>query len=149
MVGPRPLSFDVTAAHPADVCDGRSLTIAGWFFFPDDPALLGRRPVTMTLLAGGSYDKRYNHATIADCPGYSAAEHLAALGSIVLLLDHLGVGEAAGFPSNDKRRAALSLWPRMLRSISSMRDWRKAICTRTCRRWQMLRGSGAATRWAG
>jgi pimeloyl-ACP methyl ester carboxylesterase len=56
----------------------------------------------MTLLAGGSYDKRYHHAVIPGHPGYSAAEHLAALGNIVLLTDHLGVGESARLPDQKK-----------------------------------------------
>jgi len=97
-VGPIPLSFDVTAALGLDLTGGDTIAISAWLFFPDDPAQLGDRPVTMTLLAGGSYDKRYHHAVIPGHPGYSAAEHLAALGNIVLLADHLGVGESSKLP---------------------------------------------------
>jgi len=98
-MGPIALWFDVTDTLPATVTAGERLGIAAWLFFPDDPAALGERPVTMTLLAGGSYDKRYHHAMIPGHPGYSAAEHLAGLGNIVLLADHLGVGESSRAPN--------------------------------------------------
>jgi alpha-beta hydrolase superfamily lysophospholipase len=64
--------------------------------------MLGDKPVTMALLNGGSYDKRYFHIEIPGHPGYSAAQHLAALGNIVLALDHLGVGESTRVPSQKK-----------------------------------------------
>jgi alpha-beta hydrolase superfamily lysophospholipase len=98
MPGPIPLSFDVTDALPADAAVGRRIAISAWLFFPDDPAQLGDRPSAITLGAGGSYDKRYHHAVIEGHPGYSAAEHLAALGNVVLLHDHLGVGESTRLP---------------------------------------------------
>ncbi|CAN7644104.1 hypothetical protein LJR225_005028 [Phenylobacterium sp. LjRoot225] len=94
MPGPIPLSFDVTEALPAAATGGRRAAISGWLFFPDDLGRLGGRPAAITLGAGGSYDKRYHHAEIEGFPGYSAAEHLASLGNIVLLSDHLGVGES-------------------------------------------------------
>lgn len=94
-MGPVPIRFDVTDGLPAAVTDGQSITIAAWLFWPDDLTLLGDRPVTMTLLNGGSYDKRYFHVQIPGRSGYSAAEHLAARGNIVLLMDHLGVGESS------------------------------------------------------
>lgn len=97
-MGPIPLSFDVSLALGAELTGGQSIAISGWLFFPDDPAELGERPVTMTLLGGGSYDKRYHHAVIPSHSGYSAAEHLAALGNVVLLADHLGVGESSRLP---------------------------------------------------
>jgi hypothetical protein len=92
------MSFNVSHALPSEVTQGEALAISGWLFFPDDLSILGERPVTMTLLAGGSYDKRYHHAVIPGHPGYSAAEHLATLGNIVLLADHLGVGESSRAP---------------------------------------------------
>lgn len=101
-MGPIPLSFDVTDALPAEVTQGTRLAISAWLFFPDDLSLLGTRPVTMTLLAGGSYDKRYHHAVIPGHPGYSAAEHLAGLGNIVLIADHLGVGESSRAPEQKR-----------------------------------------------
>lgn len=102
-MGPIPLSFDVTEALPANVTQGQQLAISAWLFFPDDLSTLGERPVTMTLLAGGSYNKRYHHAVIPGHSGYSAAEHLARLGNIVLLADHLGVGESSKAP--DQKQA--------------------------------------------
>jgi hypothetical protein len=101
-VGPISLTFDVTSALGAELTDGQTICICAWLFFPDDSAQLGDRPVTMTLLAGGSYDKRYHHAVIPGHPGYSAAEHLAALGNVVLLADHLGVGESSRLPVQKK-----------------------------------------------
>lgn len=98
MAGPIPLSFDVTEALPAEASEGRRILISCWLFFPEDPAKLADRPAAITLGAGGSYDKRYHHAVIEGHPGYSAAEHLAALGNIVLLHDHLGVGESTRLP---------------------------------------------------
>jgi hypothetical protein len=97
-MGPIALSFDVTAALPEEVTEGRPTAIAAWLFVPDDRSLLGRRPVAMALLAGGSYDKRYYHVQVPGRSGYSAAEHLASRGDIVLLLDHLGVGESTRVP---------------------------------------------------
>lgn len=106
-MGPIELAFDVTDALPADASEGRRIAIAAWLFFPDDPAKLGERPVTITLLAGGSYDKRYHHAVIPGHPGYSAAEHLADLGNIVLLADHLGVGGSSRLPDQKKATRAI------------------------------------------
>ena len=102
MPGPIPLRFDVTAALPADAADGQTIVISGWLFYPRDIKLLGEKSVSMTLTAGGSYDKRYHHAVIPGHPGYSAAEHLAARGNIVLLTDHLGVGESSRLPQQCK-----------------------------------------------
>jgi hypothetical protein len=101
-MGPIPLSFDVAPALPADVTEGRPTRIAAWLFLPDDLALLGPRPVTMVLLAGGSYDKRYWHVQVPGRSGYSAAEHLAGLGNVVLIADHLGLGESTRVPQQKK-----------------------------------------------
>ncbi len=101
-MGPIPLNLDVTDALPAEVTGGRPTMISAWLFFPDDLSLLGERPVTMALLAGGSYDKRYHHVVIDGHEGYSAAEHLAGQGNIVILLDHLGVGESSRVPDQKK-----------------------------------------------
>jgi pimeloyl-ACP methyl ester carboxylesterase len=97
-MGPIELTFDVTAGLPADVTEGQTVTIAGWLFLPDDTALLGQRPVTMVLLNGGSYDKRYFHVEIPGHPGYSAAKYLASRGNVVLVLDHLGMGGSTRVP---------------------------------------------------
>lgn len=101
-MGPIDLSFDITSELPGDVTGGRQTVISAWLFFPDNIALLGERPVTMSLTAGGSYDKRYHHIEIPGHPGYSAAEHLAGLGNIVILTDHLGVGGSSRVPDQKK-----------------------------------------------
>ena len=56
----------------------------------------------MSLLSGGSYDKRYHHVVIPGHAGYSAAEHLTGLGNIVLLTDHLGVSGSTRVPDQKK-----------------------------------------------
>ncbi|MDB5973092.1 MAG: hypothetical protein JWQ90_5542 [Hydrocarboniphaga sp.] len=97
-MGPISVSFDVTDALPADVTQGRPTSIAAWLFFPDDLSKLGSKPVTMVLLNGGSYDKRYFHVEVPGRTAYSTARHLAALGNIVLVPDHLGMGESTRVP---------------------------------------------------
>jgi pimeloyl-ACP methyl ester carboxylesterase len=101
-MGPIPLSFDVTDDLPPEATAGRRISIAAWLFLPDDLSKLGPEPVTLTLLNGGSYDKRYFHIQIPGREGYSAAEHLAALGNIVLVPDHLGVGESTRLPEQKR-----------------------------------------------
>ena len=116
-MGPIELSFDVSDALPAEVTAGQRLGISAWLFLPDDLSRLGELPVTMTLLAGGSYDKRYHHAVIPGHPGYSAAEHLAARGNIVLLADHLGVGGSSRAP--DQTKATRHICARAMHSAVS------------------------------
>jgi hypothetical protein len=101
-MGPIPLSFDVTSALPEDVTGGLPTRIAAWLFVPDDLSLLGQRPVSMVLLAGGSYDKRYFHFEVPGREGYSCAEYLAGKGNIVLVADHLGVSESTRVPDQKK-----------------------------------------------
>lgn len=103
MADPIAVTFDVTDALPADAVGDARATIAGWLFLPPKPLPPESRPTVMVLTAGGSYDKRYHHAVIPGHPGYSAAEHLSMLGNIVLLTDHLGVGESSRLP--DQKRA--------------------------------------------
>lgn len=101
MTNPVAIDFDVTDALPADAVGGAKVTISAWLFLPESSAL-PERPVAITLIAGGSYDKRYHHVQIAGRRGYSAAEHLASLGNIVLLTDHLGVGQSSRLPDQKK-----------------------------------------------
>jgi len=101
-MGPIELSFDITGDLPAAVTEGRQTNISAWLFFPDDLSMVGEKPVTMSLTAGGSYDKRYHHVVIPGHPGYSAAEHLAGLGNIVALTDHLGIGGSSRVPDQKK-----------------------------------------------
>jgi pimeloyl-ACP methyl ester carboxylesterase len=77
------------------VTAGKRIHIAAWLFYPDDARKLGDRPVTMVLLNGGSYDKRYFHVEIPGHPGYSAAQHLAALGNIIAADDAIAAETAA------------------------------------------------------
>lgn len=89
---PIAVTFDVTDALPADITSHGRLHVAGLVFVPLDRQFLSGNVTIITLLHGGSYDKRY-----FDIPmeGFSAARHLCDLGNIVLVLDTLGVGESA------------------------------------------------------
>lgn len=84
---PTPLTFDVTAG----VGTGERLTQAAWAFMPAQSA---DTAAVLLCLPGGLYDKRYWHMLIDGHPAYSFAEHLAAAGFCVIVLDHLGVGES-------------------------------------------------------
>lgn len=85
---PNRLSLDVSAVAEGD----QTLTQAAWLFAPEDPA--SARGV-LVCLAGGTYDKHYWHLEVEGHPGYSFGEHLAALGYVVIALDHLGVGDSS------------------------------------------------------
>jgi len=98
---PIAIDFDVTDSLPDTAADAVRVIISGWLFLPSKPAD-PTRPVAIVLIAGGSYDKRYHHVHIPGREGYSAAEHLAALGNIVLLTDHLGVGQSSRLPNQKK-----------------------------------------------
>lgn len=99
--------IDVTDALPADVSDGARIEIAAWIF-PPDRARAPDVPTTIALLNGGGYDKRYHHFQVPGRSGYSAAEALAARGHMVILPDHLGVGDSSRLPVQKKatRRVA-------------------------------------------
>lgn len=101
MTNPIAIDFDVTDALPADAVGEARVTISGWLFLPGTPAY-PVKPAAIVLIAGGSYDKRYHHVQVPGRDGYSAAEHLAALGNIVLLTDHLGVGQSTRLPDQKK-----------------------------------------------
>lgn len=81
------LTFDVSAITPEE-----QLSQTAWLFTPPEPA--SARAILLCL-AGGTYDKHYWHLEVPGHPGYSFGEHLAALGYVVVALDHLGVGESS------------------------------------------------------
>jgi alpha-beta hydrolase superfamily lysophospholipase len=83
---PAELSFNV------DACiGGTTATQAAWLFAPADP---GRAKAVLVCLAGGSYDKHYWHLEVPGQPRYSFAEHMQALGYVVVAVDHLAVGDS-------------------------------------------------------
>jgi pimeloyl-ACP methyl ester carboxylesterase len=88
------LTLDVTAALPPPVAGDSARHIAAWIFLPE-PGRITSRPTMVTLLHGGTYDKRYWHCCIAGDDSYSAAEFLRDQGHVVVLLDHLGIGESS------------------------------------------------------
>jgi pimeloyl-ACP methyl ester carboxylesterase len=96
-----PIKVDVTSALPRAVTAGATIEVAAWIFAPAE----GRAPAvpsTIALLNGGTYDKRYFHVEVPGRTGYSAAEALAERGHLVILLDHLGIGESTRAPDQMK-----------------------------------------------
>lgn len=89
MIEPVDLRIDVSAALPAAITGGEPLEIALWLFLPDR---LPERPAVISLLNGGTYDRRYFHFDVPGRSDYSCAEYLRARGHIVVLPDHLGIG---------------------------------------------------------
>lgn len=92
-----PVKIDVTSALPAEVTQDCRIEIGAWVF----PAT-GQPPSTpsvIALLNGGSYDKRYFHVQVPGRADYSAADALAERGHVVVLLDHLGIGESSRLPA--------------------------------------------------
>jgi len=102
--------IDVTDALPKEVTEGARIEIAVWVFPPASdraPDL----PTSIVLMNGGTYDKRYHHFHVPGKDDYSAAEALAGRGHLVILPDHLGVGESSRLPDQKKatrRIAALA-----------------------------------------
>jgi len=86
---PVDVRIDVSAALAPEITGGAPLHIAAWVFVPD---CLPERPTVVTLLNGGTYDRRYFHSEVEGRDGYSCAEYLRARGHVVVLPDHLGVG---------------------------------------------------------
>ena len=92
-------ALDVTDALPAEVTQGSRVSIAAWMFAPPTLTRIDGKPAVIALLNGGTYDKRYFHFEVPGEKGYSCAEALRDQGFIVVLLDHLGVGESSRVPS--------------------------------------------------
>lgn len=58
------------------------------------PALLGAHPTLLVCWPGGSYGRAYWDLRPASGSGYSAAEHWARQGYVVVVADHLGVADS-------------------------------------------------------
>lgn len=96
------VKIDVTDALPQDAADGARVEIAAWVF-PPASRRVPSFPTSVVLMNGGTYDKRYHHFHVPGKDGYSAGEALARRGHLVILPDHLGVGESSRLP--DQRKA--------------------------------------------
>ena len=79
MTEPLDLRIDVAAALPIEITGGEPLHIAAWVFLPDT---VPERPTVISLLAGGTYDRRYFNASVPGRSDYSLAEYLRARGHI-------------------------------------------------------------------
>lgn len=75
------------------------MLIAVWVFLPD---AVPEHPTVITLLSGGTYDRRYFDFNVSGRGDYSLAEYLRQRGHVVILPDHLGVG-ASGKARNQKQ----------------------------------------------
>ena len=91
--------IDVTDGLPREISGGERLLISAWVFIPAHVKRVDGKCVAIVLLNGGTYDKRYWHVSVPGQSGYSMAEYLQKRGNVVVLLDHLGVGESSR-PSN-------------------------------------------------
>ena len=83
------MTVDVTDKVPLDGAHH----VSTWVFPPEGAQ--GPVPV-LFCLPGGSYTKAYWHLEVPGRPGYSFGEHLAAMGMLVIAVDHLGVGDSSG-----------------------------------------------------
>jgi alpha-beta hydrolase superfamily lysophospholipase len=92
-------SVDVTEGLPQEISQGERLFISAWVFMPAPTRLVAAKNAVVVLLNGATYDKRYWHLSVPGRSGYSMAEYLQERGHVVVLLDHLGVGESSR-PSN-------------------------------------------------
>ncbi len=96
---PHSLKIDVTGRISPEITQGKSLSVAVWLFTPERMRLdSGGRPTVVTLLHGGTYDKRYFHAQVPGRNDYSLAEYLSGRGYFVVLPDILGIGDSSRAP---------------------------------------------------
>ena len=107
MTDPLDLRIDVAAALPAEVTGGEPLHVAAWVFLPDR---VPDGPSVITLLNGGTYDRRYFHFAVPGRTDYSLAEYLRSRGHIVILPDHLGI-----VASKTERAQQHQIWPMLRR----------------------------------
>ncbi len=98
MTPPISLSLEVSAALPDEITCGEAIFISAWVFLPD-PHSIPDTACVISLLNGGTYDKRYFHFEVPGRRDYSLADYLRARGHIVILTDHLGVGESSRSPN--------------------------------------------------
>jgi alpha-beta hydrolase superfamily lysophospholipase len=87
--------IDVTAGVAEEISQGERLFVAAWIFVPRATKRADGKDVVFAFLNGATYDKRYWHVSVPGSSGYSMAEYLQERGNIVVLLDHLGVGESS------------------------------------------------------
>jgi hypothetical protein len=129
------LSIDVSHTLHEEVLQGETAAVAAWVFVPHKPASLAGRVPVIALLNGGTYDKRYFHFSVPgrEAEGYSAAEALCDKGYVVVLTDHLGIGESARLLNHNlvdrhvaaaANHAAVTEIDRLLRTGALAQEWR-------------------------
>ncbi|MDE2570865.1 MAG: alpha/beta fold hydrolase [Sphingomonadales bacterium] len=89
MSNPVDFRVDVSGALPDGITEGKALHIGASVYLPDR---LPSFPTVITLLNGGTYDRRYFDFDVPGRSDYSCARYLSSRGHIVVLPDHLGIG---------------------------------------------------------
>ena len=88
---PQVRSFDLRVPVPSSDGDQRGWEIAASVYLPADD-VLRERPAALVVMPGGGYSRRYFDLPV---PGFSQAEHHARRGTVVVAIDHLGVGHSS------------------------------------------------------
>jgi pimeloyl-ACP methyl ester carboxylesterase len=85
------VSFDLRVPVPSADGEQPGWEIAATVYLPAADAIPGRPPV-LVVMPGGGYGRRYFDLPV---PGLSQAEHHARQGTVVVAIDHLGVGASS------------------------------------------------------
>jgi pimeloyl-ACP methyl ester carboxylesterase len=88
-------SFDLRVPVPSADGGQPGWEIATSVYLPAGDAL-PRRPAALVVMPGGGYGRRYFDLPV---PGFSQAEHHARQGTVVVAIDHLGVGDSSVPPT--------------------------------------------------
>jgi pimeloyl-ACP methyl ester carboxylesterase len=87
-------SFDLRVPVPSADGGQPDWEIAATVYLPPADGLPAR-PAALVLMPGGGYGRRYFDLPV---PGFSQAEHHARHGTVVVAIDHLGVGDSTVLP---------------------------------------------------
>jgi pimeloyl-ACP methyl ester carboxylesterase len=89
------LSFNVSRVLPDRLTGQLPVNVVARVYLPEDLTLLPTVPTVITCLVGGSYDWRYFDVQIEGHENYSQARYMAAQGHIVVIPDHIGIGDSS------------------------------------------------------
>ncbi|OHV29671.1 hypothetical protein CC117_28730 [Parafrankia colletiae] len=98
------VDLQVPVPVPARDGEGQGWQLAASVYLPGDDALAHCPPV-LVLFPGGGYNRRYFDLPV---PGFSQAAHHASRGTVVVAIDHLGVGESSVPPMEVTTLAAVA-----------------------------------------
>lgn len=94
-MSPIKISFDVTHVLPIRLTGNQPVSIVARVYLPNQLSKLRAIPAVITCLAGGSYDWRYFDVQIPGHDNYSQARYMAEQGNIVVIADHIGIGDSS------------------------------------------------------